>query len=439
MKTPRLLKAAGVLVAASSVLLTACGAQSADSGTDANGVTEIVFASYSLSGTGAVADGTKKLIDQFMAANPDVKVTGRAIPNADILTKTRTDVASGDSPDIVQMGYSKVMEALTTLPVISIEKTAGDEWADAVKDIPQGPLNTGIYQGSNYAVPFTLSTPTMFYNATLFEQVGLDPNNPPQTLDQVRAASQKLKDAGDQGVYFGNVSDDKSDFLIQSVLNSTGGGFVDANDKNKVIINSPESQKAFQLMQDLTRDGLQPAVSLQEALAPFTSGKLGMFITTTAYSKALAKAAKDGGWQLRSTGFPQLVADRPAAPTHSGAALMMLKTSDAKAKAAWKFVKYMTTHEAQMTIVKDMGYLPLLSDMVDDPKYLADYFKNDPLLLPATKQLANIAPYQFFPGKTSNQSTRMFIDECVEPVILRGADVAQTTNATATKLQAAAG
>lgn len=438
-------------IGAAALALTACGssgtaapasttgaASSAASGASsaAPEPVEIVFASYSLAGTGPVAEGTQKLMDEFMAANPHITVTGRGIPNAEILTKTRTDVASGDSPDVVQMGYSKVMEALTTLPVQSIEEIADDQWDAAVDGLSEGPLNTGIYNGSNHAVPYTLSTPTLFYNATLFAEVGLDPEKPPTTLDEVRAAAKTLVDAGHQGVYFGVVSEDKSDFMMQSVLNSTGGSFVDSD--GKVNIASPESIKGFELMQDLTNDGLSPAVNLQEAMPAFVSGDMGMLITTTAYSSTFVKAAKDSGWELRSAGFPQLVSGVDASPTHSGAALMVLSADPAKQAATWEFIKFMVSHEAYLVIVQEMGYLPLRADMVDDPKWLGDYFAENKLLLPATEQLQTVAAYQFFPGTTSNQSTRMFIDEAVEPVVLRNADAVSTVTAVAEKLQAAA-
>ncbi|MGA4507619.1 extracellular solute-binding protein [Propionibacteriaceae bacterium G1746] len=416
---------------AAAMTLAACGNNS--SGTTADGKVEITFASYSLSGKGAVAKGTQKLIDDFMAKNPNIVVKGRAIPNAEILTKTRTDIASGDSPQVVQMGYSKVMEALTTLPVASIEKVAGAEWTDAVKGLTPGPLNTGIHEGSNHAVPFTLSTPTMFYNATLLSKVGVNPDKAPQNIEELRAATQKLVAAGHQGAFFGVVGEDKSDFTIQSVLNSTGGGFLDA--QGNVSVDSPESQKGFEVLQKLVSDGLMPALQTQEAQAPFISGDMGFFISTTAYSTALAKGAKDAGWQLRSAAFPQLVADHAPAPTHSGAALMMLKGTEAQQQAAWQFIKYLTSREAYLTIVQQMGYLPLYADMVD--KELADYFAKDPLLMPAIEQLDTVAAYQFFPGKTSNQSTRMFIDEAVEPIVLRNANIAETTAKIATKLKAA--
>ena len=45
-------------------------------------------------------------------------------------------------------------------------------------------------------MPFNVSNPVFLYNKKAFTKAGLDPNSPPQTLDQVMADAIKLKAAG---------------------------------------------------------------------------------------------------------------------------------------------------------------------------------------------------------------------------------------------------
>src|SRR5437763_14307865 len=51
-------------------------------------------------------------------------------------------------------------------------------------------------QGTQYAMPFNTSGPVLYYNKKAFSAAGLDPNSPPKTLDDVRAAAEKLKANG---------------------------------------------------------------------------------------------------------------------------------------------------------------------------------------------------------------------------------------------------
>ncbi|WP_411722101.1 ABC transporter substrate-binding protein [Mycetocola sp.] len=416
--------------------LSACSSGTpAAAGSSSDEPVSITFASYNLGTEGAAGEGTQELIDLFMEKNPHITVEGRAIPNAEILTRTRTDVAAGNGPDVVQMGYSKVREALTTLPMQSIEEAAGEEWAEATEGLPQGILNTGDWEGSNHGVPYTVSTPTLFYNATLFEELGLDAENPPETLAEIREAAEVLVDAGHHGVHFGLVSESKADFVAQSVLNSVGGSLT-VDDGEDIGIDSDEAKEGFTLLQDLVTDGLMPAVKAEDAMAAFTQGDLGMFINTTAYSSSLVKASESAGWEVRTAGFPELIDGMAPKPTHSGAALMMLSTETAEQQAAWEFIEFMTSPEAYMIITEKIGYLPLRADMVDDPEWLGGYFAENQMLVPALEQLKDVAPYQFFPGERSNQATVTYHDEAVDPILVQGADVDSSLDDVAEKIRA---
>jgi sn-glycerol 3-phosphate transport system substrate-binding protein len=43
-----------------------------------------------------------------------------------------------------------------------------------------------------YSMPFNLSSPILYYDKNDFREVGLDPEKPPQTLEDVKAYSEKL-------------------------------------------------------------------------------------------------------------------------------------------------------------------------------------------------------------------------------------------------------
>jgi len=409
--------------------LTAC---SADAGASAdNQPVEITFSSYNYGTAGAAGEGTQALLDAFATAHPDIKVLPQSVPTADILTKTKTDVAAGVAPDVVQLGYSKLNEAQQTLPLQSIEQIAGDDWEAHSAGIAQGPLQAGMWEGEVRSLPYTVSIPALFYNADLFRAAGLDPAKPPRNIDDVASAAQAIKANGDHGIYFGAVDSGKSDYLTQSILNSAGTSIV-GND-GEILIDTPEAIEALTKVQKLTNDGVQPAVQIDDALAAFSSGKLGMFVATTAYAKNLSDAA-EGNFELLSTGFPSFGA-AAAAPTHSGAGLVVLSKDEKKQQAAWEFMKFMTSKEGYTIITEQLGYLPLRSDIVDDPAYLADYFAKDKLLLPSLAQLETVTPYRVFPGKKSNQATVLFQDNAVEPIVLRGADAEQTLKETAERLR----
>ena len=186
-------------------------------------------------------------------------------------------------------------------------------------------------------------------------------------------------------------------------------------------------------MQQLTTDGLQPAVGLEDALSDFAGGNLGMFVVSTSVSGQLEAAAEDT-FELRSAGFPAFGAG-PARPTFSGAGLVVLSEDPAEQAAAWELVKFLTSKEGYTMITQDIGYLPLRADIVDDPEYLGGFFGRDDLLVPPLEQLDTVSPYQSFSGPQANRAVVLLQDEAIEPIVLREADVRSTLGATADRLR----
>ncbi|MFI7066767.1 extracellular solute-binding protein [Kribbella sp. NPDC050124] len=401
---------------------------SADAGT---GKTTITFTSYNYGTQGAAGTGTQALLDRFAELHPEITVKPQGVATADVLTKTKAAVAAGAAPDVVQIGYSKLSEAFETLPTQSLKSLAGDDWDSSVKGIKQVFLTTGTSGGEVRALPYTVSVPTLFYNADLFKSAGLDPKDPPTTIEEVRTSAKAIVASGHHGVYFGIADASKSDYLTQSVINSAGGSLIGEN--GSVTIDSDQAVAGLEAVQGLTRSGLQPAVGVEDALSDFAKGNLGMFVVSTAVSGQLEAKAK-GKFELRSAGFPAFGTSAPR-PTFSGAGLMVLSKDSAKQAAAWQFVKFLTSKEGYTMITKDLGYLPLRADIVADPQYLGTYFKDHQLLLPPLKQLATVRPYQSFSGPRANQAIVMLQDDAIEPIVLRGADARSTLSTTAGRIR----
>ena len=64
------------------------------------------------------------------------------------------------------------------------------------------PRRARAYQtdGVQWSMPFNVSDPVLYYNRTMFEAAGLDPDDPPVSLEELRAASQAIVDSGRRGV-----------------------------------------------------------------------------------------------------------------------------------------------------------------------------------------------------------------------------------------------
>jgi multiple sugar transport system substrate-binding protein len=431
---PALCAAAGLLVAAA-----ACGGDTTSTtptGPAGAGIAtldpakpvSITFLSYNYGTPGLGGTGTQALLDAFKKAHPNITVKPQAVATADVLTHLRTDTAAGTPPDVAQLGWSKVSEALGALPITPVQQIpSAQEWKDDTAGMSTSILSAVSTGGVVKVMPYTMSIPILFYNADLFRKAGLDPAKPPTTLDEVKKDALAIKASGAEGVYYDIANSGKSDFLTQTVVNGNGGALVDKN--GGVTVDSPPVVSALKAMQDLTTSGAQPAVDSATGIAAFTSGKLGMVVTSTALMASAQKAAT-GKFELRTSALPTM-GSKPAKPTYSGAGLAVLAKDDIHKRAAWEFIKFVTSEEGFTIIESKIGYLPL-RDSVATSLAATPAGK---LLAPSVDQLADVTPYTSFPGTKANQAVLALQDDAVEPIVFRGADAAGTLSSVADKIR----
>ena len=88
----------------------------------------------------------------------------------------------------------------------------------------------------------------------------------------------------------------------------------------------------------------------------------------------------------------------------------------AKRAAAWKFLRFSTGPEGQAMMVKNTGYLPCNQIAIDDPQYLAGFYKANPLFVPAVRQIPISVPWYAFPGSNSVRVTQTMVDNIARVV-----------------------
>ncbi|NKB41289.1 MAG: extracellular solute-binding protein, partial [Ilumatobacter sp.] len=106
-------------------------------------------------------------------------------------------IASGiDSrPDIIQLPEYIVQsfaQSETFVPMQACIDAAGFDMTPILPRV----ANTYLFEGIQWSMPFNVSSPVLFYNKQMYEAAGLDPDDPPVSLDDLRTVSQQLVDSG---------------------------------------------------------------------------------------------------------------------------------------------------------------------------------------------------------------------------------------------------
>jgi multiple sugar transport system substrate-binding protein len=385
----------------------------------------ITYYNYNLAAANNGQVATKRLIAEFEAANPNVKVNGVGASSAEIMTKVQADVAAGRSPDVVQLGFGDFDFIVDSLGAVALEDIVpADELKAHFEGISPKGLRLGQRDGKTYGLAYTFSTPVLFYNAELFRKAGLDPDHPPQTWDQVKQAALAIQQkTGAKGFLGGIMGPSAGDWMLQGIIRSNGGDVL-SDDRKTLTFADPASVDAIRMLRDLHDAGIYNNNDVNADVADMANGTAGMYLQTSAIQAALVAGATAKKFELRNTTMPTF-GDKPARPNNSGSALFILTHDPVKERAAWELMKFMTSKHAYTVITSEIGYLPLRTDIVDDPAYLGDWVKAHPLIQPNLKQLAILEPWKSMPGPNYHQVEKLMTDAIEQAVIGKG-DVAQT-------------
>lgn len=394
----------------------------------------ITFANYNLASAGIGKEATEELINGFMAAHPNIRVEGRGIGANDVAAKIQAEVVAGNAPDIVQGVFSDLDFIVHDLRAVAVQDIVPPAEIEAWRggEYPMSPngLKLGELEGKIYGVPYTFSTPTLFYNADLFTAAGLDPKKPPTTWEETKQQALRIKQrTGKEGIAIECLG--LYDWCWQGLVRSNGGRVL-SEDRRTATFASPEGVGAATMWQDLVRSGAHPKLSGNDVATAFQSGNLAMILTTSARQSSFLAAAK-GKFTLQAAKMPAF-AGKPAVPTNSGSGLFILSKDPLKQRAAWELMKYITSEWGYTIITSKIGYLPLRTGIVNDDRYLKGWVAENPLVQPNIEQLAVLQPWVAWPGSNYRQAVEVMM-KAVEEVVYGGAPAEATLKAAQERAQ----
>ena len=385
----------------------------------ADAVTEpvtITFYNYNLASAGIGREATLELIAMFEKANPMIKVEPIGAPSNEVLSRVQADMVAGQDVDVAQLVFRDLIYAAEQLGAQPLEDIAGDELAAHAEGFVPAGLSLGEVDGKTYGLAYVFSTPVMFINRTLFEQAGLDPDQPPRTWDDVKAAGAAIAEkTGKHGFFPGAYGPTDGTFVYQSIVMSNGGK---VRDGNKLTFADKDQADAVAMLRDLVDAGAHARIDVGAHLDTFQSGNLGMFLYTSAVLNRLESAAA-GNFELGLAPMPSF-GEKPTAPTNSGSAVFMFSQDPEKQRAAWELMKFLTSDEAYTVITSKIGYLPLRLGTIDDPRYLKDWIAANPKYRANLEQLDRLTPNVAFGGPNYRQVENMMKDAMTEAVFGEG-------------------
>ncbi|MFJ3582101.1 extracellular solute-binding protein [Streptomyces sp. NPDC090127] len=220
-------------------------------------------------------------VKAFEKEHPKIKIDAR---EGQMDPKTfSAKLAGGQLEDVYYVYF--------TDPAGLIARRQGAEITEYVKDMPYYDDIKADYlkvftgpDGGLYGLPNGQYSLGLVYNRDLFKKAGLDPDKPPATWEDVRAAAKRISDLGDGTVGYADYSkNNQGGWHFTSWVYSLGGDIAVKGGKGwKASFNGPEGRKALQMLHDMrwTDDsmGTRQLLQIEDAQKMMGAGKLGMYM-----------------------------------------------------------------------------------------------------------------------------------------------------------------
>ena len=320
----------------------------------------------------------------------------------DLQTKLQASAAADALPDLAQ-AYNNWLTPYLDKIVKLDDFVANDfdNWDDVVEAYRDECSEFGFI----HAVPYNKSTYVLFYNKTMFDELGL---TVPETWADVEADAKAVMDA--KNISF--IGFDDLAGAVEASLRQNGADYVDATG---ALFNDDKGLETCTYLSNLYNNGYARLVGEDGYFSNVLSNQQ---IASYVGSSAGVSYIKAEGWDL---GVAPLPGNVNKAANMAGTNIVMFSQDSNKQLAAWEYLKYITSTEAMTKWAVGTGYLPIRQSSYETPEYKA--YMDENVCAAACYEQAK--DFFFSPTFESSNDIRSTVPSTVEQLVYDKAD-AQT-------------
>lgn len=341
---------------------------------------------------------------RYMEIHPEVKITFQA-PSTDygegLVSVIRQSLA-GEAPDVFMVGSHLLRNLVARGMVEPLDDvTAGRDMAalgytDAILKLTQ-------VDGVQYGLPWTSSTPVMFYNRDLVAKAGGDPDAMPKTWDATIALAAKIQALGGgfTGMYY-SLGDD--DWMTQNLLATNGLAPIEPGG-TQIAFAQEGGREALRTYRRFFDEGGQQPIADKAARQEMFAGKVGLYFNSTAAVRSFSREIGDRfAW-----GTAEMPVLKDGGGVASGGMAAVILTDDpAKRAAAFDYLLFGTSPDIQAYVVEQTGYMPSNAKAVAT---LRGFYDANPSFETSARQIGRAFPWFAWPGQNGVKISQTVLDD----------------------------
>ncbi|MFE6909940.1 ABC transporter substrate-binding protein [Streptomyces erythrochromogenes] len=367
--------AAAVAVAALLVTATGCGGGTTDGAGSNSAPGELT---YWASNQGADIAADQAALGPELKKFEErtgIKVKLEVIPWSDLLNRILAATASGQGPDVLNIGntWSASLQATGALLPWTAENFEAVGGRDRFVASAIG--SAGAAGQDPAAVPLYSMAYALYYNKKMFQEAGIE--KPPATWDELVETGRRISGGGTSGKWAlgaegANLANNIHQVFVLS--RQHGGSFFDA--AGKPTFDTPANVAAVKSYVDLMAEARIVAPGNAEydknqSLQDFAGGRTAMVLWQSAASSFKAHGMKEGDWGTAPVPVPAGAVPGTGTGVNSmvaGINMAVFKNTD-NLDGALKFVGFMTSDEEQKILNRTYGSIPPVKAAQSDPAF----------------------------------------------------------------------
>ena len=342
--------------------------------------------------TGGDGPFMKKMVSEFMAANPNIKIAENTVEWAQYYQRMPAAVTAGKGPDVGAMHLDQLATNAARkviVPVDELAKSLGLQESDFTKEV----WEAGIYKDARYGIPLDVHSLGMYTNTDQTKKAGVDTPTDKASYEEFLG---KLKQSG-VAQPFWMPSRWPAHLMFLSLLWQNGGAPY-ADDGSKATFDSDAGVQALSWMVDIITKGYSPKNVAQDSqYVAFKNKKLSV--------------TWDGIWQindLKAAKLPFALAPLPTigsepaawANSHNFYITRQATQDDNKYQAAQTFIDWISKKSAEWA---GAGMIPARKSVRETPAV------TDSVQGPIAKQIDNLRFLPPIPGLGDAQAQTLEI------------------------------
>jgi ABC-type sugar transport system, periplasmic component len=294
--------------------------------------------------------GMEAIAAAFHEKNPNITVNVEVTPWDQYWTKLDAGASSGTLPDVFWMHSSNFLKYANGGALMDLTDKIKNSKDVSMSNFPNDLVSLYTANGKNYAIPKDYDTIALWYNKTMFDAKGIPYPDGTWDWNKLLEVAQKLNDPAN-GVY-GFLSPVDSQQNYYDLIFQNGGEVLSA-DKKKSGYDKKETKEAIQFAVDFSQKyKVSPTVQQFADTSRdqyFESGKGAMAF----FGSWMVSEFKSNEYVAKNCDVAILPFGKQKATMYNGLGNAVSAKSK-NADAAWKFVEFMGTKEAN-TIQAEKG------------------------------------------------------------------------------------